>query len=69
MAKILAKKRILCELFCSHFICKSNNINGKILWVRQIFMERHLKEEFHVLIKELKLFGRELFFQADSRYS
>ena len=53
MAKILAKQRILCELSCSHFICKSNNINGTIFWVRQIFMERHLKEEFHVSIKTI----------------
>ena len=53
MAKILAKQRILCELFCSHFICKSNNINEKMFWVPQIFMERHLKEEFHVSIKAI----------------
>ena len=32
----------------------------------QIFMERHLKGEFHVLNKELKLFDHEFFFKHTS---
>ena len=30
--------------------------------MRQIFMERHSKGEFHVLVKELKLFHHESLF-------
>ena len=31
--------------------------------MRQIFMERHSKGEFHVLVEELKLFYQEFFFK------
>ena len=39
------------------------NIKTKTFWVFQIFMERHLKEEFHVLVKELKLLDLKFFFK------
>ena len=29
----------------------------------EIFMERHSKEEFHVLVKKLRLFDHEFFFK------
>ena len=53
-AKNFSKKIILCGLVCLNFKCK-NNIKRKRLWVWQIFIERHSKGEFHVLVKELKL--------------
>ena len=46
----------LCELIRLHFKRENNNIRKKIYWVRQIFMGRHSKIHFHVLVKELKLF-------------
>ena len=61
MPKISARKLIPWELLRLNFKRK-NNINRKRLWVWQIFMERHLKGEFHVLVKELKLFDHEFFF-------
>ena len=55
MPQILARKLILCGLVRLNFECK-NNIKRKSLWVwQQIFIERHSKGEFHVLVKELKL--------------
>ena len=63
MAKISARKLILCESIRLHFKRKNNNIKRKRFWVRQIFMERHSKGEFHVLVKELKLFDHEFFFK------
>ena len=47
--KISAGKLILCELFRLHFKRKNSNNKRKRFWVRQIFMERHSKGEFHVL--------------------
>ena len=58
MPKISARNLIPWELLRWDFKRK-NNINKKRLWVWQIFMERHLKGEFHVLVKELKLFDHE----------
>ena len=46
--KISAGKLILCELLRLHFKRKNSN-KRKRFWVRQIFMERHSKGEFHVL--------------------
>ena len=63
MAKISARKLILCELLRLYFKRKNNNIKKKRFWVRQIFMERHSKGEFHVFVKELKLFDHEFFFK------
>ena len=40
-----------------------NSIKRKRLWLWQIFMERHSKRKFHVLVKELKLFDHEFFFK------
>ena len=34
----------------------------KKMWVRNIFQDRHLKGEFHLLVNELRLFDHELFF-------
>ena len=68
MPKFSARKLILCELICLNFKPK-NNIKRKRLWVWQIFMERHSKGEFHVLVKELKLFDHEFFFKhTTTRY-
>ena len=50
------KNKFPCELFCLHFKCK-NNKKRKRFWVRQVAMKRHLRWEFHVLIKEVKLFN------------
>ena len=63
MAKISASKLVLCELLRLHFKRKNNNIERKRFWARQIFIERHSKGEFHVLVKELKLFDHEFFFK------
>ena len=64
MAKISARKLILCELLRLHFECKSNNIEKKRFWVRHIFMKRHSKRQFHVLVKKLKLFDHEFLLLA-----
>ena len=63
MAKISARKLILCQLLCLHFKHKNNNIKRKTFWVQEIFMERHSKGEFHVLFKDMKLFHYEYFFK------
>ena len=39
-----------------------NNIKRQKLWVQEIFMDRHSKGEFHILVKKLKLFDHEFFF-------
>ena len=35
----------------------------KRFWVRKIFQERKLKGEYHLLVKDLKLFDHEFFFK------
>ena len=62
MPKISARKLILCELLRLNFKRK-NSIKRKRLWVWQIFMSRHSKGEFHVSVKELKLFDHKFFFR------
>ena len=62
MPKISAKKLILWELLSLNSEHK-NSIKRKRLWVWQIFMDRNSKGEFHVLVKELKLFDHEFFFK------
>ena len=52
---------MLCKLLRLHCNRKHNNIKRKRFWVRQTFMERRSKAEFHVLVKELKLFYYEFF--------
>ena len=39
-----------------------NRIRKKI-WVRQIFQERDTKGEFHMMVKDLRLFDKEYFFR------
>ena len=63
MAKISARKLIFCKLLSLRFKCKNNNIKEKRFWLQQTFMERHSKGEFHVLVKELKVFAREFLFK------
>ena len=60
MLKILARKLILCELPHLHYKYKNKR---KRLWVKEMFEERKSKGEFHVLVKELKLFDHEFFFK------
>ena len=60
MVKILARKLKLCELLRFHYKYKNKT---KRLWLKEIFIERQLKGEFHVLGKELKLFDHEFFFK------
>ena len=55
MAKISSRKLIHWELLRLHF-------RRKILGAAN-FMERHSKGEFHVLVKEIKLFHHEFFFK------
>ena len=62
MPKMSTRKLILCELVNLNFKRK-NNIRRKRLWEWKIFMERHSKEEFHVLVKKLRLFDHEFFFK------
>ena len=38
-------------------------LREKDFWVRQIFMERQSKGQFHVLFNEMKLFNHEFFFK------
>ena len=59
MVKISARKLILCELRRLYFIRKNDNIKRKRLRLQQIFLERHSKGEFHVLVKQLRLFDHE----------
>ena len=59
MAKILASKLIL----KNNNKNKNNNIKRKRFWLGQVLMERHSKGEFHVLVKQLKLFDHEFFFK------
>lgn len=61
MAKISARKLILCVLLRLHFRRKNNDTTRKRFWARQICMERHLKREFRVLVKELKVFDLKFF--------
>ena len=60
MVKILARKLILCKLLRLHYKYKNKR---KRLWVKEMFEERQSKGEFHVLVKELKLFDHEFFFK------
>ena len=61
-AKNFGKKFFQQDILYLNFKHK-NNIMTKTFWVLQIFMERHLKEEFHVLVKELKLLDLKFFFK------
>ena len=60
MVKILARKLRLCELLRFHYKYKNKT---KRLWVKEMFEERQSKGEFHVFVKELKLFDHEFFFK------
>ena len=55
MTEISARKLILCELLRLNFKHKTNIKRGR-LWVWQIFMDRHSKGGFHILVKELMFF-------------
>ena len=61
MSTISARKLILCELLRLNFK-HNNNIKKKTLRVSQIFLDRYSKEEFHILVKELKPFDHKFFF-------
>lgn len=56
MPKISVIKLILCDLLRSHFKRQIDNIKRKRFWEQRLFMKRHSKREFHVLVEELKLF-------------
>ena len=60
MVKILERKLILRKLLRLHYKYKNKR---KRLWVKEMFEERQSKGEFHVLVKELKLFDHEFFFK------
>ena len=60
MVKILARKLRLCELLRFHYKYKNKT---KRLWPKEMFIERQLKGEFHVLSKELKVFDHEFLFK------
>ena len=57
---LFKKKMLLLMLLRSTLI--RNRIRKKI-WVRQIFQERETKAEFHMLVKDLKLFDKKYFFR------
>ena len=57
---LFKKKMLLLMLLRSTLI--RNRIRKKI-WVRQIFQEHETKAEFHVLVKDLRLFDKEYFFR------
>ena len=42
-----------------------NGLREKDIWVREIFMERYSKGEFHVLVNEMKPFDLEFFKHLD----
>ena len=63
MAKNSARKLILWELLRLLLNVKTIVLSEKDFSVRQKFMERNLKREFYVLVKELKLFDHEFFFK------
>ena len=60
MVKILERKLILRKLLRLHYKYRNKR---KRLWVKEMFEERKSKGEFHVLVKELKLFDHEFFFK------
>ena len=68
MPTISTRKLILCELLSLNFKLKKN-IKRKRLWVLKVFMERHSKGEFHILVKELKPFDHEFFFYSTFDFS
>ena len=41
----------------------SRNRIRKKIWIRQIFRQRETKGEFHILVKDLRLFDKEYFFR------
>ena len=41
----------------------SRNRIRKKIWIRQIFQLRETKGEFHILVKDLRLFDKEYFFR------
>ena len=41
----------------------SRNRIRKKIWIRQIFQQRETKGEFHILVKDLRLFDKEYFFR------
>ena len=57
---LFKKKMLLLMLLRSTLI--RNRIRKKI-WVRQIFQELETKAEFHMLVKDLRLFDKEYFFR------
>ena len=57
---LFKKKMLLLMLLRSTLI--RNRIRKKI-WVRQIFQEHETKGEFHMLVKDLRLFDKEYFFR------
>ena len=57
---LFKKKMLLLMLLRSTLI--RNRIRKKI-WVRQIFQVRETKAEFHMLVKDLKLFDKKYFFR------
>ena len=41
----------------------SRNRIRKKIWIRQIFQQRETKGEFHILVKDFRLFDKEYFFR------
>ena len=41
----------------------SRNRIRKKIWIRQIFQQRETKGEFHILVKDLRLFDKKYFFR------
>ena len=61
MPKISTRKLTICELHCLNFKHK-NNIKRKRLGCGK-FLWKETQKEFHVLIKELKLFDHKYLFK------
>ena len=58
---LLFKKKMLLLMLLRSTLIRNRII--KKIWVRQIFQERETKAEFHMLVKDLKLFDKKYFFR------
>ena len=63
MANVLTRKEIIMLLILWRRIKKRRMKNKKRFWVREILKERNTKGEYHLLIKELKLYDHEFFYK------
>ncbi|XP_057304432.1 uncharacterized protein LOC130641579 [Hydractinia symbiolongicarpus] len=60
---LTARQIILLLLLRRRMKRKNTRVAKRRFWVRQIYKERKIKGEYHLLVQDLKLFDRELFFR------